>query len=56
MKEVIEQEILRQGYTIVRWKETLAYGWGIEVVKDGLLYTTLFVDDIVGEILERELR
>ena len=55
MKELIEQEILRQGYTILRWHETLKNGWGIEVAKDGR-YTTLFVDEIVGDILERELR
>lgn len=55
MKELIEQEILRQGYTILRWKETLKDGWGIEVVKEGR-YTTFFVDEIVGEMLERELR
>ncbi len=56
MKELIEQEILRQGYTILRWKETLKDGWGVEVVKGELLYTTLFVDEIVSEMLERELR
>ena len=55
MKELIEQEILRQGYTILRWKETLKDGWGIEVVKDER-YSTIFVDEIVGEMLERELR
>lgn len=55
MKELIEQEILRQGYTILRWKDTLKYGWSIEVEKDGR-YTTFFVDEIVGEILERELQ
>jgi hypothetical protein len=55
MKELIEQEILRQGYTILRWRETLKDGWGIEVVKEGH-YTTFFVDEIVGEILERELQ
>ena len=55
MKELIEQEILRQGYTILRWKETLKNGWAIEVEKDGY-YAILFVDEIVGEILERELR
>ena len=55
MKELIEQEILRQGYTILRWKETLKDGWGIEVVKEGR-YTTFFFDLIVGEMLERELR
>lgn len=55
MKELIEQEILRQGYTILQWKDTLKYGWGIAVVKDGL-HTVIFVDEIVGEILERELR
>jgi hypothetical protein len=55
MKELIEQEILRQGYTILRWRETLKDGWGIEVVKEGR-YTTFFVDEIVGEILERELQ
>ena len=55
MKELIEKEILQQGYTILRWKDTLKQGWGIEVVKNGR-YTTLFVDEIVGEILERELR
>lgn len=54
MKELIEQEILRQGYTILRWNETLKDGWGIEVVKNGH-YTTFFADEIVGEILEREL-
>lgn len=56
MKEVIEQEILRQGYTILRWKKTLKDGWAIEVVKRELLHTTLFVDEIVSEMLERELR
>lgn len=55
IKELIEQEILRQGYTILRWTETLKDGWGIEVVKEGR-YTTFFVDEIVGEILERELQ
>lgn len=55
MKKLIEQEILRQGYTILRWKETLKDGWGIEVIKGGR-YATFFVDEIVGEILERELR
>ena len=55
MKKLIEQEILRQGYTILRWKDTLKDGWGIEVVKKGR-YTTLFVYEIVGEMLERELR
>lgn len=54
MKKLIEQEILRQGYTILRWKETLKDGWGIEVVKDGR-YTILFVGEIIGDILEREL-
>ena len=54
MRELIEQEILWQGYTILRWHETLKYGWGIEVVKEGR-YTTIFVDEIVGEILEKEL-
>lgn len=55
MKELIEQEILKEGYTILQWKETLKDGWGIEVVKEGH-YTILLVDEIVGEILERELR
>lgn len=55
MKELIEQEILQQGYTILRWTETLKDGFGVEVVK-GEHYTTLFVDEIVGEILERELK
>ena len=55
MKELIEQEILRQGYTILRWKDTLKNGWGIEVEKDGR-YTILFADEIMYEILERELR
>lgn len=54
MKELIEQELLQQGYTILRWKENPAFGWGIEVVKGGK-YTTIFVDEIVGEMLEREL-
>jgi len=55
MKELIEQEILRQGYTILRWKDTLKYGWSIEVEKDGR-YTTFFADEIMYEILEKELR
>ena len=55
MKELIEQEILRQGYTILRWKDTLKYGWGVEVKKDDF-YTILYADEIVYEILERELR
>lgn len=55
MKKLIEQEILRRGYTILQWHETLKDGWGIEVVKDGR-YTTFFVDEIIGEMLERELR
>jgi hypothetical protein len=55
MKELIEKEILRQGYTILRWKDTLKHGWGVEVEKDGR-YTTLFADEVMYEILERELR
>lgn len=58
MKELIEQEVLRQGYTIIQWEDPLKYGWGIwgiAVVKDGF-HTVLFVDEIVSKILERELR
>lgn len=54
MKELIEQEILRQGYTILRWKETLKYGWGVEVEKNGF-HTTLFAEEIMYDILAREL-
>ena len=55
MKELIEQEILRQGYTILQWKETLKNGWGVEVERNGF-YTTLFADEVMYEILGRELR
>ena len=55
MKELIEKEILRQGYTILRWKRLMTHGWGIKVEKDGY-YTTLFADEVMYEILERELR
>ena len=55
LKELIEQEILRQGYTILRWKETLKDGWGVQVEKDGF-YTTLFADEVMYDILKRELR
>ena len=40
MKDLIEKEI---------------HGWGVEVEKDGR-YTTLFADEVMYEILERELR
>lgn len=55
MKELIEQELLKRGYTILRWNKTLKDGWGIEVVKEER-YTIFFVDEIVDDILDRELR
>ena len=54
MRELIEQELLKKGYTILRWNKTLKDGWGIEVVKEGH-YTIFFVDEVVDWILEREL-
>ena len=55
LKEILEQEILRQGYTIIKWKDTLKYGWGVEVEMDGF-YTTIFVEDLAAEMICREMR
>ena len=55
LKEIINKEIERQGYTIVRWKDTLKYGWSIEVIKNDRL-TTLFVEEIVAEMISKEMQ
>ena len=55
MKEAIEQELARRGYTVVRWRDTLKNGWGIEVVRNDR-YSLLYAEEIFNEILERELR
>lgn len=60
MKELIEKEILRRGYTIIgEWEDTLKDGWRIEVKKwskNCFLYSYLYADDLFSEMLSEELR
>jgi len=51
LKEIIEKEVMEQGYRIVKWKDHLR---GIQVEKNGF-YTMIFVDEIVAKIIAREL-
>lgn len=55
LKKMLEKEALRQGYTVLGWKDTLKYGWGMEVEKNDF-YTTLFVDDLTAEIISKEMQ
>ena len=55
LKEIINKEIERQGYTIIRWKDTLKHGWSIEVTKNNH-FTTLFVEEIVAEMINKEMQ
>lgn len=54
MREVIENELQKRGYTIHRWHDTLKDGWAIEVEKDGR-FTTVFVDEIANEMIWEEM-
>lgn len=55
IKELLEKEICSQGYTFIKWTQTLKYGWGAQVEKNGF-YTTIFVDELAHEMFAREMR
>lgn len=55
IKELLEKEIASQGYIFIKWTQTLKYGWGAQVEKNGF-YTTIFVDELAYEIFAREMR
>ena len=55
IKELLKKEIYSQGYTFIKWTNTLKYGWGAEVEKNGF-YTIIFVDELAHEIFAREMR
>lgn len=55
IKELLEKEICSQDYTILKWTNTLKYGWGAQVEKNGF-YTTIFVDELAHEMFAREMR
>ena len=54
MKELIEQELLRRGYQIVKWFK-IYDSWMISVMKDDKRYP-LEANQIMDDLLERELR
>ena len=55
IKELLEKEIGLQGYTFIKWTNTLKYGWGAQVEKHGF-YTIIFVDELAHEIFAKEMQ
>lgn len=57
MREVLEKEILRRGYTIIgKWEDSLKNGWRIEVLSRWGRYFYLYADELFNEMLSEELR
>ena len=55
IKELLEKEIYSQGYNLIKWTETLKYGWGDKEEKNGF-YTTIFVNELAYEIFAKEMQ